>query len=93
MDVVDRGVGGVYLVQRGRGGGGERGYALAVVTWCAAAMKRPARRRGAMRKRHRTIDTRILERHLPHRVAAYDLDTFRINGIVLPIIVALRSNR
>lgn len=27
------------------------------------------------------------------RVAAYDLDTFRINGIVLPIIVALRLNR
>ena len=27
------------------------------------------------------------------QVAAYDLDTFRINGIVLPIIVALRFNR
>jgi hypothetical protein len=30
---------------------------------------------------------------LPHQVAAYDLDTFFINGIVLPIIIALRFNR
>ena len=33
------------------------------------------------------------KRHLPYQVAAYDLDTFRINGIVLPIIIAFRSNR
>jgi hypothetical protein len=46
-----------------------------------------------MRKRHRTIDTRISEAALADQVAAYDLDTFRINGIVLPIIVALRFNR
>ena len=32
MEVVDRGLGGVHLVQHGRGDGGERGYALAVVT-------------------------------------------------------------
>jgi len=47
MDVVDRGVGGVYLVQRGRGGGGERGYALAVVTWCAACHEKAGKKEGS----------------------------------------------
>ena len=39
------------------------------------------------------LDEASRKRHLPHQVATYDLDTFRINGIVLPIIVALRFNR
>ena len=45
--VADRGVGGVYLVQRGRGGGGERGYALAVVTWCAACHEKAGKKEGS----------------------------------------------
>ena len=44
--VADRGVGGVYLVQRGRGGG-ERGYALAVVTWCAACHEKAGKKEGS----------------------------------------------
>jgi len=47
MEVVDRGVGGVYLVQRGRGGSGERGYALAVVTWCAAYHEKAGKKEGS----------------------------------------------
>jgi hypothetical protein len=46
MDVVDRGVGGVYFAQRGRGGG-ERGYALAVVTWCAAYYEKAGKKEGS----------------------------------------------
>jgi hypothetical protein len=47
MDIVDRGVGGVYLVLRGRGGGSERGYALAVVTWCAACHEKAGKKEGS----------------------------------------------
>jgi cytochrome c553 len=31
------------------------------VTWCAACHEKAGKREGAMRKRHRTIDTRISE--------------------------------
>ena len=47
MEVVDRGLGGVHLVQHGRGDGGERGYALAVVTWCAACHEKAGKKEGS----------------------------------------------